>query len=257
MAPKWLPEPATVRARREFHPMFVGRLAVAVIERALFHPPRLRYFVLRPAFLAQVKQHLKDVPGRYCLYSFLLFLAINIGFVPFPIFLTDTLEATNAQVFFISLIKSATDALLYLPMGRVVRRRPGIGLLTQATAIRVGIFGAFALVAFIRPGPVGLAVVGLVHVLTGVTWAAIAVSGTTAVAVLAPKGLEGQAMGFYNAIVGAAGIVGSLAGGYLAEVFGYGVSFGSAALLMGVTAMGLQRLQAAVRERAVDKSSQQ
>jgi len=92
-------------------------------------------------------------------------------------------------------------------------------------------------------------------VLTGATWAAIAVSGTTAVAVLTPKGLEGQAMGMYNAIVGATGIVGSLAGGYLAEMFGYGVSFGMAALLMGLTATGLWQLRTALLKRTTQKSS--
>lgn len=242
----WLREPPTVRRRRRFHPRLIGRLAVAVIERSLFSPPRLRYFVLRPAFLAEVRQHLRNALGRYYLCSLLLFLAINVGFVPFPIFLTDVLGATNAQVFLISLIKFTTDALLYVPMGRVVQRRRGIGLLVQATALRASIFGFLAFIALVRPGPIGLVVVALVHMLSGVTWAAIAVSGTTAVAMLAPKRLEGQALGLYNATIGTAGIVGSLAGGYLAEAFGYTASFGTAMLLMALTAAWLWRLRGAV-----------
>ncbi len=257
LALKWLREPAAVRTRREFHPAFIGRLAVAVVERTLFHPPRLRYFVLRPAFLTEVWQHLRNALGHYYLCSFLLFLAINVGFVPFPIFLSDTLRATNAQVFFISLIKSTTDAFLYVPMGHLVRRRPGGGLLAQAAAVRVGIFGFFALIALVRPGPIILVIVALVHVFTGVTWAAITVSGTTAVAVLAPKGLESRAMGLYNAIIGAAGIVGSLVGGHLAETFGYGVSFGSAALLIGLTAAGLWRIRGNMLQRAAPNLLQQ
>jgi MFS family permease len=79
-----------------------------------------------------------------------------------------------------------------------------------------------------------------------VTWAAIAVSGTTAVAVLAPKDLVGRAMGLYNAVIGAAGIVGSLVGGYLAEAFGYSISFGTAALLMGLAAVWLWQLRSVV-----------
>ena len=247
---RWVSEPTTIRTRRRFHPRFVGRLAVAVVERVLFRPPRMQYFILRPAFLAEVRQHLRNALGRYYLCSFLLFSAINVALVPFPIFLTDVLGATNAQVFFISLIKCTTDALLYFPMGRVVRRRPGIGLLTQAAAVRVGIFALFALLALLRPGPTGLVIVALVHILAGVTWAAITVSGTTAVAVLVPKGLEGRAMGAYNAIVGAAGIVGSLAGGHLAHAFGYGVSFGTGALLMSLMAIWLWRLQAVVLAEA-------
>jgi DHA1 family multidrug resistance protein-like MFS transporter len=242
----WLPEPPTVQFRRQFHPILVGRLAVSVVERVLFYPPRMLYFVLRPAFLGEVRGHLKNTLGRYYLCSFLLFLAINVGFVPFPIFLTDVLGASNAQVFLISLIKSTVDALFYVPMGRVMRRRRGIGLQAQAAAVRVGILGLYGLLALVRPGSAGLIVVGLVHTLTGVTWAAIAVSGTTAVAGLAPKELEGRAMGLYNAVIGAAGIAGSLAGGHLAQAFGYGVSFGTGALLMGLAAAWLWQLRAVV-----------
>ena len=62
-------------------------------------------------------------------------------------------------------------------------------------------------------------------------------------ATLAPKGLGGKAMGLYNAVIGAAGIVGSLARGYAANVWGYGTSFVIAALLMGITAAWLWRLR--------------
>jgi len=243
----WLREPPTVRKRRQFHPTLVGPLAIGVVERALLYPPRVLYFVLRPAFLGEVRQHLKNTLGRYYLVSFLLFFGINVGFVPFPIFLTNVLGATNAQVFFISLIKSTMDALSYVPMGRVMQRRRGIGLQAQAAAARVGIFGLYALLALAHPGPAGLVVVGLVHTLTGVTWAAIAVSGTTAVAVLTPKELQGRAMGLYNAVIGAAGIAGSLAGGHLAHAFGYTASFGAGALLMGVVAAWLWRLRADIQ----------
>jgi DHA1 family multidrug resistance protein-like MFS transporter len=244
---RWVREPTIIRKRRLFHPGLVGRLAVSVAERAMLYPPRMLYFVLRPAFLGEVRQHLKNTLGRYYLCSFLLFFAINVGFVPFPIFLTDVLGATNAQVFFIYLIKSTADALFYVPMGRLMQRRQGIGLQAQAAAVRVGIFGLYALLALVRPGPAGLVAVGLVHTLTGVTWAAIAVSGTTAVAVLSPKALEGRAMGLYNALIGAAGIVGSLAGGHLAQAFGYSASFGTGAVLMGLAAAWMWKLRAALQ----------
>ncbi|GAB4535862.1 MAG: MFS transporter [Anaerolineae bacterium] len=242
----WLKEPPRVHSRRQFHPAFSGRLAVSVIERALFYPPRMLYFILRPAFIGEVREHVKDALGRYYLCSFLLFLSINAGFVPFPIFLTVALEATNAQVFLISLVKSTTDALFYVPMGRIIQRRRGIGLQAQAAAVRVGIFGCYALLALLRPGAPGLIIVGLVHILTGVTWAAIAVSGTTAVAALAPKELEGRAMGLYNAVIGTAGIVGSLVGGHLAASLGYSASFGFGALTMALAAAWLWRLRSVV-----------
>jgi predicted MFS family arabinose efflux permease len=145
-------------------------------------------------------------------------------------------------VFLVFLIKAATDAVFYLPMGRVVRRRSGVELLALASAVRVGILGAYALAAWLSPGPRGLIPVGLIYVLTGVTWAAIAVAGTTAVAVFAKKGLEGRAMGLYNAVLGLGWISGSLAGGWCAATFGYGASFGAAAVLMAMMAIWFWRL---------------
>jgi predicted MFS family arabinose efflux permease len=76
-----------------------------------------------------------------------------------------------------------------------------------------------------------------------VTWAAIAVAGTTAVAALAPKGLKGRAMGLYNALLGLGWIAGSFAGGWCAATFGYGASFGSAAVLMVMMAIWFWRLR--------------
>lgn len=252
----WLPEPPLVRSRRLFHPDFVGRLTVMLVERTFSHPSRLRYFVLRPAFLTEARRYFSNVLGRYYLCSLLFFFALHIGFVPFPIFLTDVLGATNTQVFLISLLKSVVDALLYVPMGRAVRRRRGIGLQAQAAAVRVGIFGFFALLALLRPGPASLVSLALVHLLTGVTWAVIAVSGTTAVATLAPKGLEARALGLYNAVIGVAGILGSLAAGYLAEALGYVASFGTAALLMGLTAAWFWRLRTEVLHGVQQRSVQ-
>jgi predicted MFS family arabinose efflux permease len=199
--------------------------------------------VLRPAFLSDLRSHVKGSLGLYYLATLVLFFAMALGFVPFPIFLTDVLGATSTQVFFVFLIKAATDAAFYVPMGRLVRRRNGVELLSLASAVRVGILGAYALAAVLWPGPHSLVPVSLIFMLTGVTWAAIAVAGTTAVAVLAQKGLEGRAMGLYNAVLGLGWIVGSLAGGWCAGTFGYGASFGSAAILMAMMAVWFWRLR--------------
>jgi MFS family permease len=246
---RFLREPTVVREHRPFKPAFVGRLVVAVVERALHSPSRLRYYVLRPTIVSDLRHHLKDSLGRYYLGTLLLFFAMAVGFVPFPIFLTDILDATSIQVFFVFLIKAATDAAFYVPMGRIVRRRKGIGLLAQASAVRVGILGAYAVIALLRPGPSGLLPVSLIHILTGVTWAAIAVAGTTAVAALAPKGLEGRAMGLYNALLGLGWVAGSFTGGWCAATLGYAASFGTAAVLMAMMAIWFWRLRILMQRR--------
>jgi DHA1 family multidrug resistance protein-like MFS transporter len=238
---RFLPERTAARRRLSFRPAMVGRLVVAVVEQALHHPSRLRYHMPRPALLADLRHYLRNALGRYYLATILLFFSSALGLVPFPIFLTDVLGASSTQVFFVFLVKAVTDALFYLPMGRLAQRRSGITLLAQASATRVAILGAFALIALLRPGLFGLIPVTLVHILTGVTWAAIAVSGTTVVAALAPKGLEGRAMGLYNSVIGLAWILGSLAGGWVAGTLGYTVSFSAAAGLMALMAIWFWR----------------
>jgi DHA1 family multidrug resistance protein-like MFS transporter len=242
-------EPPAIRMRRLFHPSLVGRLGVAVVERVLFfYPSRMLYFVLHPHSLTRVREEWSHTLSRYYVCSFLLFFAINVVFVPFPIFLTDVLGASNAQVFLVSVVKATMDALWYVPMGKLVHRRSGMELQAQAAAVRVGVFAVFGVLALLRPGPMALIVVALAQAFSGITWAAIAVSGTAAVATLTPKRLAGHAMGVYNAVIGGAGIVGSLAGGHLAESLGYGVSFGMGALLIGLTAVWLWRLRGSAEE---------
>lgn len=247
---RFLREPAIVRRHRPFRRAFVGRMVVAVVERGLHSPSRLLYYVLRPAFLSDLRTHVRGSLGRYYLGTLLLFFAMALGFVPFPIFLTDVLGATSTQVFLVFLIKATTDAAFYVPMGRMVRRRSGVELLALASAVRVGILGAYALTALLWPGTRGLVPVSLIHLLTGVTWAAIAVAGTTAVATFAQKGLEGRAMGLYNAVLGLGWILGSLAGGWCAATFGYGASFGAAAVLMGMMAIWFWTLRMRMPGRA-------
>lgn len=63
------------------------------------------------------------------------------------------------------------------------------------------------------------------------------------VAVLAPRNKEGLAIGFYNAIVGASGALGSLVSGYIAGSFGYPALFGFAAILTSLTAVCFWQLE--------------
>lgn len=243
----WVKEPPVVHKQRKFHPNMIGQLTVAVIEkRAMFYPSRVIYFVFRPTKAIDFVKHLGSGLGGYYMCSLLLFIAINLVLVPFPIFLTSKLEATNVQVFLITLAKASVESWFYVPMGHLVRQHPGVKLQAQATAIRGGVFAIFATLALIPPERSSLIVVALAQILSGVTWAAISISSSTMVAVLAPRNKEGLAIGFYNTIVGASGVLGSLASGYLAGSFGYSVSFGIGALLTGLTAVWLWSLQPAV-----------
>jgi MFS family permease len=231
-------------SRRRYTPQFLGRLSVAIIERrALFYPSRMLYFLGDRAGGANWRDRLSHPLILYYCCAAVFFFSINLVYIPFPIFLTDVLDATNAQVFVITLGKAAIEALFYMPVGRLVQQRSGITLQVQATAVRVIIFVIFTAVALGEPTRGSLVLVGMTHLLTGVTWAAINVSSTTAIAALANKGQEGMAIGLYNAILGVAAIVGSTIAGQLANRFGYGVCFASGAVLTALTAFWLLSLQ--------------
>jgi hypothetical protein len=169
LALRFLREPVAINPHRQFRAAMTGRIALGVIERALYGYPRSRYFVLRPAFVRQAGQHLRGALGQYYLCSSLMFCAISLGYVPLPIFLTNVLGATNTQVFLVSLVKFTTDALLYVPMGRAVRQRRGLGLLSQAAAGRALILSSFGLLALLQPAHFGLVLAAGVHLFSGVT----------------------------------------------------------------------------------------
>lgn len=167
-----------------------------------------------------------------------------------PIFLVQVLGGTVAdvgQVTSLTALVSVPASILWGNLSdRLGRRRPFLLL---------GFLGFAASTLLIGVGR-NVPEVLLLSVLGGLLSTAIAPVASALVLDDVPEERWAESFGLFNQIVGAAGIVGSLAGGYLAEVFGYGVSFGGAALLMGLTAMGLRRLQAAVLERAAHKLSQ-
>lgn len=240
----WIEEPKQISSRSCFKPSLLGRFSVAISERrALFYSSRSIYFIFRPEWLAHL-QYLKSPLGLYYGCTALLFLGIQISFLPFPIFLTDVLKATNTEVFAILLFKSIVEALFYLPMGRFARSVNSIRLQTWATATRVGILVIFTFFAMAEPTPFSLFLIGIAHLLSGLTWAAINVSSMVSMAVLSPKGQEGMAMGVYNSVIGVSTIVGALFGGYLATHLGYDFCFGIGVVLMGLTTICLWSLEA-------------
>lgn len=240
----WVKEPRHPRKHRQFRPQLLGRLTVAVIERrAAFYPSRVLYFVWHPEFFQHAIASIETRLGRYCLCSLLLFVSFNLIFIPLPVFLTDRLQVTNAQLFAIALTKASLETWFYAPIGHRIQKKPSLQLQAQATGVRCLVFGTFALLALTPPHPSNLLIVGLAQILNGMTWAAISVSGTTTVALLAPKDQEGLAIGFYNATIGAGTALGSLGGGYLAATYGYSICFGLGTLLSGLSAIWLWQFQ--------------
>ncbi len=237
---QWVKEPQKSLEKRQYNKQLHQVLSVAVIERrAMFYPSRMLYFILHPSWQVNFLEQLSRPLLLYYACAAVFFFAVNVVFVPFPIFLTTHLGATNTQVLLITLGKAAIEAFFYLPMAQFVQKRQGVQLQAWATALRIVVFLIFTLVAVMPVSSLSLPIVGIAHLLTGLSWAAISISSTTIVATLSPKGQEGMAMGFYNSLIGVATIIGSLVGGMMAASFGYSACFATGAVLMGLTAARL------------------
>ena len=247
----WIKEPSRqqINPQREYTPALLGRLSVGLIERrVLFYPARSIYFITRPQFFQQVVQNLKTTLSLYYACSALLFLSIQIVYIPFPLFLTQILGATNDQVLWITLARSLVETYFYLRVGQLVQSGNSIHLQAIAATVRIGIFIILTLLALFHPTPYSLVIITFTHLLTGLTWAVIGVSGTTSVARLSPRGQEGGAIGIYNSVIGCSTIFGSLLSVSLVATQGYVVCFAVGTVLMSLTTVWLWRLGSATPE---------
>lgn len=227
----------------------VGALFAQVVDRARYFLPRLRNLV-GAAQIHKLRSILGAALGKYYLYTFILFFGINIAFMPFPLFLSQSLKASNGQVFLINLVKSVVDTFFFVPMGNWMVHRRGLGLQSQAAGLRAVLFTICAGLAFFQLGQAGLYAIVVVQVLNGISWAAISVSGPTVVADLNQRGKEARSIGTYNAVMGLAGITGNLAAGYIVQYLGYVTSFSVAAVIMLITGVLLWRLRSQPGKRA-------
>lgn len=242
LAMLWIREREGTRTELSPGPQAAGKFFAQVVERARYFLPNLRRLTgaaqlrnLRGTFVAAL--------GKYYLYTFILFFGINIAFMPFPLFLSQSLKASNGQVFLINLVKSVVDTFFFVPMGNWMVHRRGLGLQSQAAGLRSLLFAICAGLAFFQLGQTGLYVIVIVQILNGISWAAISVSGPTIVADLSRRGEEARSIGTYNAVMGLAGITGNLAAGYIVQYMGYVTSFSVSAVIVLVTGFLLWRLR--------------
>jgi DHA1 family multidrug resistance protein-like MFS transporter len=251
----WIHEVRPVQNKpRQFVSGMIGRMAIRMVERTIYHFPS-PFLIFQQPFIKDLPKNLASALGKYYLYSFVLFFGINIAFMPFPLFLSQALNASNGQVFLINLAKSIVDTFFYVPMGNWMVRRRGLGLQAQAAALRAILFGLCGFLALIHAGQSGLFVIIFVQILNGISWAAISVSGPTSVADLSVRGTEARAIGTYNAVLGLAGITGNLAAGYIVQWQGYVVSFSLAAIIMLITGVLMWRLRlAATPKKSIEIS---
>ncbi len=171
-----------------------------------------------------------------------LFLAalgvMSVGFEifygPFPVFLWQGAHFTDAGVFIVYLGSAAASTALFFHSGKAVERHSPKSLFLGSLAGRVGLMLLFLwgpLYVLLGLGsPALLAWLAVLNAMLGVTWAFISTASTLFLVRLVGRSARGRALGLYNAVAGAGGLLGTLAGGWLYATFGVHIAYSIAAL---------------------------
>ncbi len=168
-------------------------------------------------------------------------VGFDIFYGPFPVFLWQSLQFSDASVFIVYLGASAASTALFLHSGKAVERHSPKFVFLESLA------GRFVLILLFVWGPIYLlfglgstALVGwitLLNALLGVTWAFISTASTLFLVRLVGRSSRGRALGLYNAIAGAGGLFGTLLGGWMFVTFGVTTTYLAAAATVAVGAV--------------------
>lgn len=173
--------------------------------------------------------------GLYFGAILLVFIGFGIFFAPLPIYL-DTRGFDSSEIFGLYLLLN-TGAAVFFGRSALLSDRFGVFRTHAAGLLVRGL--SFPLVALtgilVGSRLVGGAILGVLFVIVGFSWAVIAVTAVTLVTKLAPPAIRGEAFGVYGALVAVGGGIGGLVGGSLA-----GLSFlGTFGVAGGIVILGV------------------
>jgi hypothetical protein len=210
----WIEEPMHRLERRTLADLL--NLHRGVLER-------IRHFGGRVLNLIDLtRSNPERLPGREVLFLAALGV-MTVGFDmfygPFPVFLWQSQGISDAGVFIIYLGASAASTALFFHSGRAVELHSPKFVFLESLGGRVLLMLMFIwgpLYALFGHGsPALVAWETLLNGLMGVTWAFISTASTLFLVRLVGRSSRGRALGLYNAVAGAGGLIGTLLGGYL------------------------------------------
>jgi MFS family permease len=236
LAKVWLPEPKSREDRMEYVKV-VGRYpGFEVIEKVMYLPRRLVFF-LNPSRLGNLGETLSRELKWYLLATFLIFSGVLMSYTVFPLYLRDQIGIPEYWVYIINIVRTSSSSFFYAYVGVWIKRAERGKLQIIGTACRSAIFLFYGLLSFIELGFLKIPLIILVDAFSGFFWALIVVSGSTIVASLSKKGLEGEALGVYNTVIGFSKIFGTLVSGYLTQWLGFFPNYAMASLLITLGAI--------------------
>jgi MFS family permease len=178
-----------------------------------------------------------------------LFLAalgiMSVGFFlfygPFPVYLVEVAKLKDSQVFIVYLASAAASTSLFFPSGKAVEWHSPKLVFLESLLARFALIPLFLPLLFTLafvPGSLGLVGwLALLNALMGVTWAFMSTASTLFLVRLAGRASRGRALGLYNAIAGFGGLIGTIAGALAYSMFGVGVTYIAAAIVVLIGAV--------------------
>ncbi len=234
----WIEEPTSRIERRAVAELV--NLHRGVVER-------YRHFRSRVLNIVDIARGpVERLKGRETLFLAALGV-MSVGFDmfygPFPVFLWQNAQLSDASIFIVYLGSSAAATALFFQSGRAVETR------SPKSVFLGSLFGRVLLMLLFLWGPIYIllgrgspALTGwftLLNALLGVTWAFISTASTLFLMRLVGRSARGRALGLYNAIAGLGGLFGTVAGGYLFSTYGVGLTYSLAA---GIVLFGMAML---------------
>jgi len=192
------------------------------------------YWATRESRFPRVKLRLDSPLYRLYVAAGLFFAGFAVFWAPLPHFLAE-IGFASGPIFALYLLSSLSAALLYERTGTLAQRVDHASLTGGALVLRGLLFPVVAVGAALGASSLGIALLGGLLLAIGVTWAVVAVVGSTMVTQLAPKANRATALGSYVAIGAVTGGAGSVIGGWLATYW-HGLAFSVAGVLVIVGA---------------------
>jgi MFS family permease len=231
----WIEEPTGRVDRRSVSDLV--HLHRGVVER-------LRHFRTRVVGLVDLTRPSKErLPVKEYVFLAALFVmsvGFDIFYGPFPVFLWQSARFSDAGVFIVYLGSAAASTALFFHSGKAVDRHSPKTVFLESLGGRVLLMLLFLwgpiYVLFGLGSPALLAWLTVLNALLGVTWAFISTASTLFLVRLVGRSARGRALGLYNAIAGAGGLLGTLLGGWLYATFGVHFAYSVAALTVVVGA---------------------
>ena len=233
----WIEEPSTRVERRSMNELL--HLRTGLTERA-------RNFRSRVAGVIDLTRSSEErLPGREYVFLAALFV-MSVGFDvfygPFPVFLYSVLgssaHARDAGVFIVYLGAAAASSALFFHSGKAVENHSPKSVFLESLGGRILLIVAFLwgpIYLLLGYGtPALLAWLTFLNAMLGVTWAFISTASTLFLVRLVGRSARGRALGLYNAIAGAGGLLGVLLGGWMYGSYGVHFTYLFAALTVAV-----------------------